>query len=125
MKQSVNMEIHEEKRNQWLVDHVTLPVALGIAIVAAMGIVSIAYWLYWTNGNRKYDIARAGQQTGSRIVEDDESSAVDMTRPVGVEDITKKLKFLNEELTSLDKIDGYEAEDLSDQAIQLAAPTSR
>lgn len=117
-------DLPDEKNQQWLANHVTLPIALGVAITAALGIVTVAYWLYWTNGNRKYDIARAGQQTTNRIVED-ESSAVDVTSPVSAEDISRKLKFLEEELISLDKIDGYEAEDLSDTAVRLVPPIPR
>lgn len=115
------MEQTDHTKQQWLLQRITLPVALAIAIVAALGIVTLAYWLYWTNDNRKYDIARAGQQTTNRITED-ESAAVDVTSPVTTDEITKKALFLKEELTALDKIDGFEPEDLNDVTIQLIAP---
>lgn len=111
----------KDETESLLVQRITLPIAVGLAIVAALLIVATAYWLYWIDDNRKYDIARAGQQTGNRITED-ESSAVDVTSPVSENEIKKKVEFLKEELTALDQIDAFEPEDLNDKIIQLVAP---
>jgi Tfp pilus assembly protein PilO len=105
-----------------LTDRITLPIALVLAICAALAIVCLAYWMYWTDDNRKYDIARAGQQTTNRITED-ETAAVDVTSPVTASEISKKLKFMKQELTALEKIDAFEPEDLNDRTIQLTSPT--
>lgn len=114
----------EGKRTSWLADHITLPIAVAIAVLAALFIVALAYWLYWEDDNRKYDIARAGQQTTNRITED-EVAAVDVTSPVSREEIEKKKTFLQEEVIALDKIDGFEPEDLNDTTIQFVAPPAR
>lgn len=111
-----------DERQLSLADRVTLPMALIVAITAALCIVLVAYWLYWNNDNRKYDIARAGQQTTTRIT-DDESTAVDVTSAVSIEDIKKKLNFLEKEVAAMDTVDGFEVEDLQDETIQLTAPT--
>ena len=102
---------------------ISLPGALAIAIAAAMLIVLAAYLLYWNDSNRKYDLARPGQQTENKALSVEDNEA-DTTSPVDEAAAKQKLDFLNKELKALNGLGQFNPEDLNDENIQLA-PTEQ
>lgn len=95
----------------------SLATALVIAICTALCIVAVAYYLYLSNPNRKYDLARPGQQDNASLrVEDDEA---DTTSPATGSATQQKIEYLTKEINALSGVSKFEPDDLSDQNIQL------
>lgn len=94
---------------------------LAIVIFAAVCTVGVAYLLYEKNSNRKYDIARPGQNDENKVlnVEDDEA---DTTSPVTAEVAKDKIERYQRELEALNSLGSFNPEALNDQNIQLAPP---
>ena len=117
-------ESHTEERSHvasphpWWPPRLNLVGALAVAIGTACLIVSVAYWMYWTNSNRKYDIDRGGGQAKNQAlsVEDDEA---DTTSPVDAPTAKRKIEYLVKEVTALGGLSKFDPNDLSDQSIQL------
>lgn len=96
--------------------------ALSVAIGAACLIVGIAYYLYFINPNRKYDLARPGEKDNQLVrVEDDEA---DTTSAATAAAAQQKIEYLNREVNALNGISKFDPDDLSDQNIQLV-PTEQ
>ena len=93
--------------------------ALSIVIALACVIVGIAYALYYNDTNRKYDIVRGGEKNDNQAlnVEDEEANT---TSPVDAPAAKRKIEYLEREINGINSISKFEAEDLSDQSIQLA-----
>lgn len=100
---------------------ISLVGALAIAIVVALVIVAGAYYLYWVNPNRKYDIARAGSRDNNQIltIEDDEADTTSAVDPPAVK---RKSEYLSKEINALSTMSDFNADDVSDQNLQLAQP---
>lgn len=101
--------------------HLSLHTMVFIVICAAAVIVIAGYLMYESDSNRKYDIARPGQQDENRVltVEDDEADTTSVVTP----SIAKqKIENLTKEITGLNAINAFSPDDLSDQNIQLAPP---
>lgn len=96
---------------------INLAGAIAIAIVAACCIVAVAYTMYWNDSNRKYDIARGGEKENKALTIEDQEA--DTTSPVTPSAVKKKLDYLTKELNALNSLNKFNAEDLSDQSIQL------
>jgi hypothetical protein len=96
---------------------INLSVALAIAISAALVIVAIAHYLYLSDPNRKYDLARPGQKDNLSLhVEDDEA---DTTSPATASSASQKTEYLTKEINALGSVSKFDPDDLSDQNIQL------
>lgn len=109
------------KTKKWWPPHFSLATALCLVLVAASILVSFAYWLYWNDSNRKYDLARPGHKDDNEILEI-ESGEADTTSPVSAATAEQKLKDFNKEVNALDSLGQFDPGDLSDQAIQLSPP---
>lgn len=98
---------------------ISLTGALFIAITAAGLIVAAGYLMYWNNPNRKYDLARPGNQEDNKAlsVEDDEA---DTTSPVDEKAAKQKLDYLKKEIKALEGLGQFNPDDLSDENIQLS-----
>ena len=103
------------------VSSINLAGALMIAISAALVIVAIAYYLYWINPNRKYDIARAGSRDNNQIltIEDDEADTTSAVDPPAVK---RKSEYLSKEINALGTMSNFDANDVNDQNLQLTQP---
>lgn len=103
------------------VPSINLAGALMIAISAALVIVAIAYYLYWINPNRKYDIARAGSRDNNQIltIEDDEADTTSAVDPPAVK---RKSEYLSKEINALGTMSNFDANDVNDQNLQLTQP---
>ncbi|MFO0971101.1 MAG: hypothetical protein U0520_01985 [Candidatus Saccharimonadales bacterium] len=112
--------VDQEVRRFWP-PQLNLVSALAIAIAAAGVIVGVAYTLYWNSPNRKYDIERGGSAHRNQAlsVEDDDA---DTTSPVDAPAAKRKIQYLEEELRALNGLSKFSADDLNNQAIQLAPP---
>lgn len=110
----------QEVRRFWP-PQLNLVSALAIAIAAASMIVGVAYVLYWNSPNRKYDIERGGSAHRNQAlsIADDEA---DTSSPVDAPATKRKIQYLEEELKALNGLSRFDANDLSDQALQLAPP---
>jgi hypothetical protein len=77
--------------------------------------------LYWNSPNRKYDIERGGSAHRNQAlsIADDEA---DTSSPVDAPATKRKIQYLEEELKALNGLSRFDANDLSDQALQLAPP---
>lgn len=112
------MNEQEPEKQKNILQRVSLFGALAIAIGAACGIVAIAYMLYWNDPNRKYDLARPGEQDNQSLkIEDDEA---DTTSPVTEKAVDNKIEYLEKEIKALNEVSTFHPEDLSDQRIQIA-----
>jgi len=90
---------------------------LTLVIVVALLIVGLGYSLYWNDENRKYDIARAGDQENEALGVVD--PAADTTGPVDKNAIKQKIKFLDKEIKALESLNEFNPTDLSNESIQL------
>jgi len=116
---SNHVEAHDVKQEKpSLLDHVTLELALSVIILLAMIIVACAYGLYWHSKDRKYDIARPGNQAENTAlgVEDSES---DTTSPVDAKAVERKIDYLKEELRALGGMNGFQPNSMSDESLHL------
>lgn len=108
---------HSRLKRFMRIPQINLFSALMIAIVAALGIVAVAYLMYYENPNRKYDLARGGEEANQALgVEDDEA---DTTSKVTPDAVKLKIDYLDKELQALTSINGFNPGDLNDQNIQL------
>lgn len=109
-------EVKPEHRKFGL-QNINLTVALTIAVSTALVIVAVAYYLYLSNPNRKYDLARPGQKDNLSLhVEDDEA---DTTSPATAAATKQKIEYLTKEINALGSVSKFDPDDLNDQNIQL------
>jgi hypothetical protein len=113
----ISTEASQPKR-KWLDFDFGLPTALGVIIAAALVIVTAAYMMYLSDSNQKYDLARPGnaEENEALNVIDPDS---DITTPVDAPAAKRKIDFLNKEINALNGMNRFNAEDLSDQNLQL------
>lgn len=109
---------HQSWRQRLTSIRLSLPVALALIILVAIVIVAVAYGIYWNSGDRKYDIARPGNQTDSKILEVEEESR-DRTSPVSEADARRKVADFAKEVRAVSGMDSFEPNSVSDQAIKL------
>ena len=100
----------------------TLPVALMIVILLASAIVAVAYSIYWNSADRKYDLARGGEETKNQALSVEDADAADRTSPVDAPAVKQKMEFLQSEISALSSLGKFESSDLSDQNLQLVEP---
>ncbi len=108
--------VPEPKQTRWK-PQLNLTAAIAIAIFVACCIVAVAYAMYWNDSNRKYDIARGGEKANQALAVEDEEA--DTTSPVTPAAAQNKIEYLTKELTALNSLNRFNADDLSDQSIQL------
>mgnify|MGYP000996594920 CR=1 FL=1 len=106
-----------EAKRIWWKPRLNLAGAISIAIFVAFCIVAVAYTMYWNDSNRKYDIARGGEKANQALAVEDEEA--DTTSPVTPAAAQNKIEYLTKELNALNSLNKFNADDLSDQSIQL------
>ena len=114
--------VHGSDKNLPIWKRTTLPAALIIIIILAATIVAVAYLLYWNSEDRKYDLARGGEQTKNQALNVEDSEAADRTSPVDVPATKKKIEYLQSEIRALGSLGNFESGDVSDQNLQLVEP---
>ncbi len=100
----------------------TLPAALMIVILLAGAIVVVAYALYWNSEDRKYDLARGGEEIKNQALSVEDPDAADRTSPVDAPATKQKIEYLQSEIRALGSLGKFESGDLSDQNLQLTEP---
>lgn len=108
---------HAGPKERWY-EKLSLLQALLVALTGAVIIVTIAFMMYWTNSNRKYDLARPGEKEDNSALEVTDEEA-DTTSPVDAAAAKQKLDYLNNELKALEGLGQFSPEDLNDENIQL------
>lgn len=103
---------------QTLFERFDLTIILVFTVLIALIIVAISYWMYYNNPQRKYDIARPGDNEINKVltIEDDTE---DTSKPVDLTDAKQKLETLGEELKALGGFNSYGPDGLSDQSLGL------
>lgn len=98
-----------------------LPTMLGLVIFVACLIVAAGYLFYERDSNRKYDIARPGQNEDNQVlnVEDEGADTTSLVTPSAAK---QKLRNFEKELEALNGLSSFEPDDLSDQSLQLVPP---
>lgn len=102
---------------------ISLTQALGILIFISILLVGVGYAQYWNSQDRKYDIARPGNQQENKaldVTDQDEN----LTTPVDSQAIDKKLRFLQNEKIILDSMNKLESDNLSDKNLGLTGVSS-
>jgi len=118
--ESEQVPTNEPRQAIW--QRITLPAALMIVIVLSGLIVSVAYAIYWNSEDRKYDLARGGDETKNQALNVEDTDATDRTSPVDAPAAQKKLEYLQSEIRALGGLGKFESSDLSDQNLQLTEP---
>lgn len=96
----------------------TLPKALLLVVGAALVLVFIGYFTYWTSQERKYDLARPGQVVDNKGL-DVTAPEEDTSKPIDEAAITATLKFLKDEHRALNSMNPLDPANLSDENLQL------
>lgn len=110
--------MQEQESPQWY-EKITLVQATGILVCLAMLMVCVGYLVYWNSPDRKYDIARPGNNEQNKATSVEDSFEND-TSPVDRAAIEKKRKFLQDEQKALKAMNNFRTPSLSDQSLHLA-----
>lgn len=128
VKQSQNNETpesaysHDSSSKLPIWRRTTLPAALAVVILLAGIIVAVAYALYWNSEDRKYDLARGGEEAKNQALSVEDADAADRTSPVDAPATKQKIEYLQSEVRALGSLGEFESGDLSDQNLQLVEP---
>ncbi len=90
-----------------------------LLIFVAGILVVVAYYVYWQDTDRKYDIARPGNAASEQDLKVEDAVISDATARVDAPATKQKIEFMTKEINALDAINKFDPSDLSDQNIHL------
>lgn len=98
---------------------ISLAGMLVLSVGVALCMVAIAYAMYYNSPQRKYDIARPGDKDINKVLNIEDNTQDDITKPVGISDARQRLDLLNKELEALNGFNSFGQDGVDDQALGL------